>query len=127
MTFDLQAVLSKLDVKLQTLTPPRLFSANPLPWVSQTPSNLTKALSQSTLVRNRIACHQGSLLTLLFQIVAVLAKGIERIAHEITLLSAEVCTLRTANEALSKRCRAKKTCVRQGRALIVEDVLDILA
>jgi hypothetical protein len=44
-----------------------------------------------------------------------------------TLLSAEVRTLWAANEALSKRRRAKKTCVRQGGALTVEDAQDILA
>jgi hypothetical protein len=38
-----------------------------------------------------------------------------------TLLLAEVRTLRAANEVLSKRRRAKKTRVRQGGALIVED------
>ena len=48
-------------------------------------------------------------------------------AYEITLLSTKVRTLREANKALSKRRRAKKTRVRQGRALIVEDVQDILA
>jgi hypothetical protein len=48
-------------------------------------------------------------------------------AHEMTLLSAEVRTLRAANEALSKRCRAKKTRVRQGGALTVEDAQDMIA
>ena len=48
-------------------------------------------------------------------------------AHKITLLSAKVRTLRVANEALSKRRRAKKTRVRQGGALIVEDTQDIIA
>jgi hypothetical protein len=38
-----------------------------------------------------------------------------------TLLSAEVRTLRAANEVLSKRRRAKKTRVRQGGALTIED------
>jgi len=56
-----------------------------------------------------------------------LAKGIERLAHENTLLSAEVRTLRAANEALSKRRRAKKTRIRQGGALTVEDAQDIIA
>jgi len=56
-----------------------------------------------------------------------LAKGTEILAHEITLLSAEVRTLRAANEALSKRRRAKKTRVRQGGALTIEDVQDFLA
>jgi hypothetical protein len=49
------------------------------------------------------------------------------LAHEVTLLSAEICTLRKANEALSKRRRAKKTYVRQGGALTIEDRLDVLA
>ena len=43
-------------------------------------------------------------------------------AHEITLLSAKVRTLRVANKALSKRRRAKKARVRKGGALIVEDI-----
>jgi hypothetical protein len=38
-----------------------------------------------------------------------------------TLLSTKVRTLRAANEALSKRRRAKKARIRQGDALIVED------
>jgi hypothetical protein len=48
-------------------------------------------------------------------------------AHEMTLLSTEVRTLRAANEALSKRRRAKKTYVRQGGTLTVEDAQDIIA
>jgi hypothetical protein len=55
--FNPQAVISKLDVKLQTPTPSRLSTANSQLWVSQTPSNPTEALSQTTLVRNRIARH----------------------------------------------------------------------
>lgn len=125
--FDLQAVLSKLDVKLRTPTPSRPSTADSIPWVSQTPSNPTKVLSQTTFVWNQISCHQRSSPTLLFETVKALAKGIERMAHEMILLSAEVRTLRAANEAFSKRCRAKKARVRQGGTLIVEDVQDIIA
>jgi hypothetical protein len=78
-------------------------------------------------VRNRIARHQGSSPTPLFKTVKALAKGTERLAHENTLLSAGVRTLRAANEALSKRRRAKKARIRQGGVLIVEDVQDIIA
>jgi hypothetical protein len=46
-----------------------------------------------------------------------LAKGIERLAYENTLLATEVCILRAANETLSKRYRAKKTRIYQGGAL----------
>jgi hypothetical protein len=125
--FDPQAVISKLDVRLRTPTPPRPSSADADPWVSQTPHNPTEALSQSTLVRNRMARHQGSSPTPLFQTITSLAKGTERLAHENTLLAAEVRTLRAANEALSKRRRAKKTRIRQGGALIQEDAQDLLA
>ena len=55
-----------------------------------------------------------------------MAKGIERIAYKITLLSAKVRTLRVVNEALSKRRRAKKARVRQGSALTIEDTQDII-
>ena len=127
MPFNLQVIISKLDVKLRTPTPTGPPSADTDPWVSQTPHNPTEALSQTTLVKDRIACHQGSSPTPIFETVASLAKGTERLAHEVTLLSAEVRTLRAANEALSKRRRAKKTRVRQGGALTVEDAQDVLA
>jgi len=45
----------------------------------------------------------------------------------VTLISAELYTLRAANEALSKRRRAKKARVRQAGALTIEDAQDILA
>jgi hypothetical protein len=125
--FDPQAVLSKLDVKLRTPTPSRPPSTATDPWVSQTPRNPTDALSQTTLVKNRIAGHQGSSPTPIFATVAALAKGTELLAHELTLANAEIRTLRQANEALSKRRRAKKTRVRQGGALTVEDAHDVLA
>ena len=65
--------------------------------------------------------------TPLFQTIASLAKGIERLAHELTLVNAELRILRVANEALSKRRRAKKNRIRQGGALTVEDAHNIMA
>ena len=44
-----------------------------------------------------------------------------------TLLSAGLQTLRQANEALSKRRRAKKTRTHQGEALTVKNANHILA
>ena len=55
-----------------------------------------------------------------------MAKGIERLAYKNTLLAIEVRTLYKANEALSKRHRAKRTYVHQGGILTIEDTLDIL-
>jgi hypothetical protein len=125
--FDPRAVLLKLDVKLRTPTPTGPPSLDADPWVSQTPHNPTGALSQTTLVKNRIVRHQGSSPTTVFATVKALAKGTERLAHEVTLLTAKNRTLRKANEALSKRRRAKKNRIRQGGVLTIEDAHDILA
>jgi hypothetical protein len=125
--FNPEIVLSKLDVRLQTpilSTPPPLEAD---PWVSQTPHNPTDALSQTTLVKNRIARHKGSSPTPIFDTVAALAKGTELLAHQLTLVTAENRMLREANQALSRRRRAKKTRIRQGGMLTVEDAQDILA
>ena len=122
-----ETVLGRLDIKLRTPTPTLPSSEEANLWVSQTPRNPTDALSQTTLVKNRIAGHQGSSPTPIFKTVAALAKGTEILAHENTLLAAEVRTLRKANEALSKRRRAKKTRLRQGGVLTVEDAHDIMA
>jgi hypothetical protein len=79
------------------------------------------------LVKNRIACYQGSSLTPIFQTVVALAKGTELLAYKIILLLAEVCIFRKANKIFSKRRRAKKTRVYQGGALTIKDTQDILA
>jgi hypothetical protein len=47
-------MISKLDVKLRTLTPTRPPSTDTDPWVSQTPHNPTETLLQTILVKDRI-------------------------------------------------------------------------
>ncbi|APA14283.1 hypothetical protein sscle_12g090530 [Sclerotinia sclerotiorum 1980 UF-70] len=121
--FNPEAVLSKLDIRIHTPTPPFDLDL----WISQTPHNPTEALSQSTLVKSRISRHQSSSPTPIFKTVLALAKGTERLAHENTLLSAENRTLRKANEALSKHRRAKKTQLRQGGVLTGQEAMDILS
>jgi hypothetical protein len=125
--FEPEAVLSKLDVKLRTPSPTGPPDGDTNPWVSQTPRNPTEAISQSELVKSQISDHQGSSPTPIFSAVKQMAKGMEAMAHSVTLLTAENHALRKANEALSKRRRAKKTRVRQGGALTVGDAQDILA
>ena len=63
----------------------------------------------------------------MFSAVKQLVKGTELITHQITLLQETVRTLKQANQALAKCRRAKKTRVRAGGALTVEDVLDLIA
>jgi len=100
-SYNSQAVLSKLDVKLRT----PISTGFPIidSWTSQTPHNLTDALSQLKLVRTKITYHQGSLLTLIFKATTQLAKGTEVLAHRLTLAEARISTLEKANKALSKR------------------------
>ena len=125
--FDPQAVISKLDFKLRTPTPTTPPDTHLNAWVSQTPHNPTEAVSQSTFVKSRIDGHQGSSPTPIFSAVKQLAKGMEAIAHQNTLLIEENRMIRKANEALSKRRRAKKARVCHGGVLTGEDVSDILA
>jgi hypothetical protein len=110
--FNPQAVISKLDIKLRTLTPTSPPPSRTNPWVSQTSHNPAKALSQITLVKNHIACYQGNSLISLFLIVVLLAKGTKRLAHELILITTEVRILRKANKVLSKCRRAKKNRIR---------------
>lgn len=53
-------------------------------------------------------------------------KGATSIMHEVALLRAEVSLLRTANEAISKRRRAKRTRVQLGGSLSIQDAQDLL-
>ncbi len=48
------------------------------------------------------------------------------VMHQIALLQSEVSSLRKANEALSKRRRAKRTRVRLGGSLAVQDAKNLL-
>ena len=88
---------------------------------------ISTKLLQSKMLKSRISCHQGSSPTQIFSAVKQMAKGMEAMAHQNTLLISENRNLRKANEALSKRRRAKKTRVRQGGALTAGYVRDILA
>ena len=55
-----------------------------------------------------------------------LAKGTMAVMHEVALLRSEVSSLPKANEALSKRRRAKRTRVQLGGSLAVQDAQDVL-
>ena len=120
-------MISKLDIKLRTPTPPPSILIPTIVWQSQTPQNPAEALSQSTLVKKRIAHYKDSSPTPVFQAVSALVKGTELLAHKLTLANAEIRTLRTANEALSKRRRAKKKQIRSEQALTVEEATDLIS
>ena len=55
-----------------------------------------------------------------------MAKGLEVLAHTVTLMDAEIRALREANKALSKRRRAKKTRLRDQGPLTVSNAIDLI-
>jgi len=123
--FDPEKVISQLDIRLKTPTPSNSRPGSAHTWVSKTPNNPTEAASQSTLIKNRIARHQNSSPTEILRAVDIFAKGTSKVMHQLALLRAENQRLRTANEALSKRRRARKQRLRQGGSLTVQDAQDL--
>ena len=123
--FDPESVISTLDLKLKTPTPTNASPKTPQPWVSQTPNNPTEATSQTIFIKNRIACHQNSSPTSIYNAVDQFAKGTSKIMHKLALLQSEVQNIRQANEELSKRRRAKKTRLRQGGSLSQQEAQDL--
>jgi len=123
---DAENVISKLDVKLHTPTPPG-SSAGPLPpWESKTPQNATEATSQTEFIKTRIAGHLNSSPTSVYAGIDQIAKGAQQVMHRLALLEADNATLRTANKALSKRRRARKTRIRQGGSLNFGDAQNLI-
>lgn len=124
--YDPERVLSKLDVVLRTPTPPQTLPEERQPWVLKTPQTAYEASAQSEHIKTRISAHQNSSPTSMIAAVNQLTRGTTAIMHQVALLRTEVRDLRTANEALSKRRRAKKSRVRQGGSLTVQDGIDLL-
>ncbi|KAK1837529.1 transposase [Colletotrichum chrysophilum] len=120
-----ESVLSKLDVKLNTPTPPGSLPATPSAWTSQTPNNPIEASSQSELIKRRISSHQNSSPTSIIEAVEHLSKRARGFMHQIALLRSEVQILREENNLLSRRRRTKKTSLRQGGSLTVAEAEDL--
>lgn len=125
--YDPETILAKLDIKLRTPTPTGPPHPEADSWTSQTPHNAIETISQSKFVQIRIENHQGSSPTSIFAAVKQMAKGNDRLAHQVTLLTEEVRNLRPANEALPKRRRAKRTRIQDGGSLTVEDAQILIA
>ena len=123
---DPEVVLAQLDIKLQIPSPPRSPSADPTPWVSQTPRNPIEATSQSEFIKSHIARHQSSSPTPIYSAMDQMAKGTQAIMHLMTLLTAEVHSLWKANKDLSQCQRAKWTSLQSGGSLRVQDGLAVI-
>jgi hypothetical protein len=117
--FDPERVITVLDVRLRTLSPP--LPINNEPWQSQTPSNTLELESQSTLVKARIQRHIDSSLTSMVEAFEKVSKGAAIIAHKLVLAQKEIAELRAANEAATRRRSHKRKRVQAEGTLIIED------
>ena len=88
--FDQNSVLSRLDVRLRTLTPVKAAIELLNPWVLKTLNNLTEATSQTNYIKRRISRYQGSSLTSILDAIDQFAKGTCGIMHKMALLMAEL-------------------------------------
>ena len=121
MPYDPERVLSKLDVQLRTPTPPGPPAANS--WFSQTPHNPQEANLQAELMMARISRGPNSSPTV--AVINQFKKGATAMIHRMSLLETENRVLREANEALSKRRRAKKTRVQHAGPLTAQGKQDL--
>lgn len=120
--FNPKYIISKLDIKLGTRTPPETTLPPPQPWTSQTPHNPTDSISQSELVKSRISNHQNNSPTQILNATKQLADGVAELIHRTVFITDKLQSLRKANAAFSKRRKAKKTRLCRGGAIIVRDI-----
>src|SRR6478736_5708502 len=124
--FDPENVISKLDVQLQTPTPPEEAAQPSSPWTSKTPKTATEAQCQSEYLERRIRRHKSSSPESIIEALKSNTKATRAIMHEVVLLRNEVRNLRDANEILSRRRRAKRTRLQKGGAMTVQEASQVI-
>ena len=124
--FNPESVISKLNVKLRTPTPPAPPTADTNPWVCKTPRTSHEASAQSEYIKTRIARHQSSSPSSIYGALDQMLRGTSTIMHQMVLMKDRVSQLENANRTLSKRRRVKKTRLREGGTLTIEDAKDLI-
>ena len=119
-----EAVLSKLDVRLQTPAPSSPVQGA---WEAQTPRNAREIEAQSTLIRQRMKNRHGSSASSLDEKIYQLSKGALQIAHNMVLLQEEQARMRSAIDELTKRRSRKRKYIRTEETLTVGEVQDLIA
>ncbi|ENH75752.1 hypothetical protein FOC1_g10003916 [Fusarium oxysporum f. sp. cubense race 1] len=107
--FDPENVISKLNIRLQTPTPPKEDTSRAQPWTPKTPRTVTEADSHSEYLQRRIRRHHSSSPESILKALQSLTKSVMRNMHKTALLEAEVEDLREANATQSRKKRAKRT------------------
>lgn len=120
--FDPEAVISKLEVRLRTPTPP---TADDSAWESRTPSNTLEFGSQSKLIRKRIQRHIDSSPTSMVEALEKFTKGAEMMAHSMVLMTKRNAELQAADEAATRRKSHKRKRIQREGVLTVEEGLQL--
>ena len=107
-------VLSRLEVKPRTPTPPL---PGPTSWQPKTPTNAIEIDSQTTLIVKRIREHKSSSPDSIIKMVLQVKRGSAKRDHLHTLLEARVAKLEQANQAASERKKRKKKQIQEGGTL----------
>ena len=120
-------MISRLDPKFTTPSPPNSRPSTAQTWTPRTPSTAYEASKSSTTLKKKISAHQDSSPTHIFEVVDLVTKGLSKLTHRMILLKAENKELRTANERQSKRRKIKRTRLQEGGSLSLQEAEDIIA
>jgi hypothetical protein len=116
-------VLSKLEVKPRTPTPP---APGLTAWQPKTPSNAIEIDSQTTLIIKRIRDHKSSLPDSIIEMILQVKKGSTLKDHSHTLLEARVAKLKADNNAASERKKRKRKQIQEGGTLSQAEAEEIV-
>jgi len=121
--FNPEHVISNLDVKIRTPTPPT--ASQEAPWSSKTPSNLAEMKCQTELIKGRVASLQNTSPTPVNEALDRLIKGTTEVMHTAVLLKEEVKALQAANAMKQRRKRKTKKRLQESGVLTVQEGQDI--
>ena len=119
--FDPEYVISQLDAKLQTPSPPGTSNGLELPWLPRTPNNPTEALNQTEYIEKRIRSHRSSSPSELIENLNQMSKCTTSAMRKAILLQHRIDELEEANKRLSRRKRVKKKQLQSGGLLTIEE------
>ena len=121
--YDPESVLSTLDLRLRTPTPPPIEN---IAWTSKTPHDLLEFERQTAHIKDQIVRHQNSSPSAINEAVNQLVKGTQLMVHTAILLKAEVKALQEANQAKERRKRKQKKRIAQGGTLTIQEGEDLI-
>ena len=121
---DPQAVLSKLDVVVQT---PKQSPQRAATRQAQTPHKACEFKAQISSIQESARKRRGSSIKSLDEQFALVSKGAQQVVHEMTLMREEIKTLQATVNELNKRKSRKRRYVRTEETLTAGEVQELLA